>query len=85
MNSGSVVASDGDRGHNPALHTLAQFHRKQSPSSGRQSHDPLSTRPPPPLWAAADDAASGALASNALPADTPAPDAPDFVFDQRLA
>ncbi len=34
----------------------------------------------PPLWAAMDDAAS-----DAFPADTRAPPAPDFVFDQRIA
>jgi len=34
----------------------------------------------PPLWAAMDDAAS-----DAVPADTRAPPAPDFVFDQRIA
>jgi len=34
----------------------------------------------PPLWAAQDDATS-----DVLPADTRAPPAPDFVFDQRLA
>jgi len=34
----------------------------------------------PPLWAAHDDATS-----DALPADTRVPPAPDFVFDQRLA
>ena len=40
----------------------------------------------PPLWAAQDDAASDTAASDALPpADTLAPPAPDFVFDQRLA
>jgi len=34
----------------------------------------------PPLWAAMDDAAS-----HAVPADTLAAPAPDFVFDQRIA
>ena len=38
-----------------------------------------------PRWAAMDDAASDAAASDALPANTRAPPAPDFVFDQRLA
>ena len=41
----------------------------------------------PPLWAAQDDAASDAAARRHLPppANTRAPPAPDFVFDQRLA
>ncbi len=39
----------------------------------------------PPLWAAMGDAASDAAASDALPADTRAAPAPDFVIDQRIA
>ena len=40
----------------------------------------------PPRWAAQDDAASDAAARDTCPpADTRAPPAPHFVFDQRLA